>query len=57
MKLTELFSRILIAAGILIAVGAPLLFWARTPLVHARMAENGGWNPDILQRKSENHCT
>lgn len=49
MKRTELLSRILIAAGILVAVGAPLLFWTRTPLIHARMAENGGWSPDVIQ--------
>ena len=24
-------------------------FWTRTPLIHARMADTGGWNPDILQ--------
>ncbi|HET9913470.1 MAG TPA: c-type cytochrome [Anaerolineales bacterium] len=49
MKRSELLSRLFIAAGTLIAVGIPLLFWARTPLIHARMAENGGWNPDVLQ--------
>ncbi len=49
MKRTELLSRILIAAGILVAIGAPLLFWTRTPLIHARMAENGGWSPDVIQ--------
>jgi mono/diheme cytochrome c family protein/plastocyanin len=49
MKRAELLSRILILAGILLAVGAPLLFWTRTPLIHARMADTGGWNPDILQ--------
>jgi mono/diheme cytochrome c family protein/plastocyanin len=49
MKRTELLARILIGTGALLAVGAPLLFWARTPLVHARMAENGGWSPDVLQ--------
>ena len=49
MKQSELLARILVTAGILIAVGAPLLFWTRTPLIHARMAENGGWSPDVLQ--------
>lgn len=49
MKRSELISRILIVAGILLAVGAPLFLWARTPLIHARMAEDGGWNPDIIQ--------
>lgn len=49
MKRSELLARILILAGILLAVGAPLIFWTRTPLIHARMAETGGWNPDVLQ--------
>jgi mono/diheme cytochrome c family protein/plastocyanin len=49
MKRSELLSRILIAVGTLLAVGVPLLFWTRTPLIHARMAESGGWNPDVLQ--------
>ena len=49
MKRSELISRILIVAGILLAVGAPLFFWRNTPLVHARMADNGGWSPDVLQ--------
>ena len=49
MKRSELISRFLIVAGILLAVGAPLFLWARTPLIHARMAEDGGWNPDIIQ--------
>jgi mono/diheme cytochrome c family protein/plastocyanin len=49
MTRSELLARILITAGILIAVGVPLWFWTRTPLMHARMAENGGWSPDVLQ--------
>lgn len=49
MKRSELISRFLIVAGILLAVGAPLFLWARTPMIHARMAENGGWNPDVIQ--------
>ena len=49
MKRSELLSRILVLTGMLLAVGAPLLFWTRTPLIHARMADTGGWNPDILQ--------
>jgi len=49
MKRSELISRILIVAGILLAVGAPLFLWTRTPLIHARMAEDGGWNPDVIQ--------
>jgi mono/diheme cytochrome c family protein/plastocyanin len=49
MKRSELISRFLIVTGILLAVGAPLFLWARTPLIHARMAEDGGWNPDVIQ--------
>lgn len=52
MKRSELFSRILIVTGILLAVGAPLILWSRTPLVHARMAEAGGWNPDVIQAEA-----
>ena len=48
MNRSELFSRILIIAGISLAIGAPLYIWARTPLIHAQMAENGGWNPDVI---------
>jgi mono/diheme cytochrome c family protein len=48
MKRSELFSRSLVIAGILLAIGVPLYIWACTPLIHAQMAENGGWNPDII---------
>ncbi|MBI5944739.1 MAG: c-type cytochrome [Chloroflexi bacterium] len=49
MNRSELLSRIFVITGIILAIGAPLVFWTRTPLIHARMAENGGWNPDIIQ--------
>jgi mono/diheme cytochrome c family protein len=49
MKRSEFFSRILIVTGILLAIGAPLFFWSRTPLIHAKIAENGGWSPDIIK--------
>ena len=49
MKLSELLSRIFISAGVILAVGAPVLFWSRTPLIHVSLAENGGWNPDTLK--------
>ena len=52
MKRPELISRILIVVGFLLAVGAPLFLWARTPLIHARMAEDGGWNPDVIQAET-----
>jgi len=49
MKRSEILSRILIIAGVFLAVGVPLFFWSGTPLIHARMSEDGGWNPDIIQ--------
>jgi mono/diheme cytochrome c family protein/plastocyanin len=52
MKRSELVSRILISAGIILAVGAPLFFWRNTPLIHARMADTGGWSPDILHAEA-----
>lgn len=52
MKRPELISRILIITGILLAVGAPLFLWTRTPLIHARMAEDGGWNPNVIQAEA-----
>ena len=51
MKHLELLTRIVITAAVVIAVGIPLYVWARTPLIHARIAEDGGWNPDILYAK------
>jgi len=49
MKRPELLSRILIMMAIVGAIGAPLYVWSKTPLVHAQMSENGGWNPNILR--------
>ena len=49
MKRPEILIRILIPAAILMVIGAPLFIWMNTPLVHAKMAENGGWSPDVLQ--------
>ena len=51
MKRSELVARVLIVAGLVVAVAAPLWLWKSTPLIHARMADNGGWSPDILQAK------
>ena len=39
-------------AGILLAIGVPLFFWMRTPLIHARVAENGGWSPNVIQAEA-----
>lgn len=49
MKRPELLSRILIMAAIFGAIATPLFYWTRTPLIHARMAEAGGWSPDVIQ--------
>ncbi len=49
MKPSELLSRILIGTGLLFVIGTPLIFWQHTPLIHARMAENGGWSPAVIQ--------
>jgi mono/diheme cytochrome c family protein/plastocyanin len=49
MKRSELLSRILITVAIIGAVGTPLFFWSRTSVIHAHIAEDGGWNPDVLQ--------
>ena len=49
MKRSELISRILITAAIVGSVGAPLYSWSRTPLIHAHVAEDGGWSPDVIK--------
>jgi mono/diheme cytochrome c family protein/plastocyanin len=52
MKRSELLSRIFIIVVTIGIVGAPFFIWARTPLIHARMAEQGGWTPDVLQAEA-----
>lgn len=49
MKRQELLARLLITVMVLGAVAIPLVARARNPLVHARMAEDGGWSPEILR--------
>jgi mono/diheme cytochrome c family protein/plastocyanin len=49
MKRAELYSRLLVAATAIAAVGVPLIAWNRAPLIHARLAENGGWSPETLR--------
>ena len=49
MKRAELLSRVLIVAGVFLAVGLPLILWQRTPLIHVSMAEAGGWTPNTLK--------
>ncbi len=48
MKRSELISRILITVVVLAAVGTPLYIWMHTPLIHAKVAESGGWSPDVI---------
>jgi len=52
MKRSELLARILIALGIVLAVGAPVYLWKTTPLIHVHMAEDGGWNPDVIKAQA-----
>jgi len=52
MKRSELLSRLIGAVAVIGAVGTPLYLWSRTPIIHARMAENGGWTPDIIQTEA-----
>jgi len=52
MKRSEFLSRILITLAVVGAVGTPLYLWSRAPIIHARMAENGGWTPDIIQAEA-----
>jgi len=52
MKRSELLSRLIITVAVIGAVGTPLYFWLHTPIIHARMAENGGWNPDVIQAEA-----
>lgn len=49
MKRSELISRILVIASIAAAIGTPLYIWSRTPIIHAKVAESGGWNPNIIK--------
>ena len=49
MKHSELLFRLFIITGILVAIGAPLYFWKNARLIHARMAGNGGWTPNVIQ--------
>jgi hypothetical protein len=56
MKRPELYARFLVAAAVLAAIGIPLVFWTRTPLIHARLADNGGWSPEILHEIGRASC-
>jgi mono/diheme cytochrome c family protein len=49
MKRHERMARLLIGAAVFAAIAVPLAYWWRTPLVHARMADDGGWSPDTMR--------
>jgi len=49
MRSAELIARVLIGAALLVSVAVPLILWWRTPLVHAQMAEDGGWSPSAFR--------
>ncbi len=52
MNRSESVTRVLISGAVLAVVAGSLLVWQRTPLIHARMSDNGGWSPDVLQAKA-----
>jgi mono/diheme cytochrome c family protein/plastocyanin len=52
MKRSELLSRLIVIVAVVGAVGTPLYLWSRTPIIHARMAESGGWNPNVIQAEA-----
>jgi mono/diheme cytochrome c family protein/plastocyanin len=55
MKRSELLARLIITTVVLGAIAIPLVGWARTPLIHARTAEAGGWSRDHLRAKLGEH--
>lgn len=52
MNRSELVARIMIITGLLFVVGTPLYLSKRTPLIHARMAEEGGWTLDTIRAEA-----
>lgn len=51
MRFSEQLARLSVIAVSIAAVGLPLFFIRRAPMVHARVAESGGWAPDALQAR------
>lgn len=51
MKHSELLTRLIITVFSLGVVALPLAFWMQTPLIHASIAESGGWSQDVIQAK------
>jgi mono/diheme cytochrome c family protein/plastocyanin len=52
MNRAEKLARLFILALGLAALGLPIVFWARTPLIHASMADNGGWEPGTITARA-----
>lgn len=52
MKRPELLTRLIIMATLLGVVALPIFAWMQTPLIHAKIAENGGWSPDVIQARA-----
>ena len=52
MKRPEVLARFLVVLVALVAVAVPLAAWWHVPLVHARMAEDGGWLPESMQARA-----
>jgi mono/diheme cytochrome c family protein/plastocyanin len=51
MRRPELLVRLLLGLLIAGAVSAPLWARSRSELIHARMADSGGWSPDVLRAR------
>jgi mono/diheme cytochrome c family protein/plastocyanin len=51
MKRSERLTRFIITTALFGVVALPLALWAQTPLIHASIAESGGWSPDVLRAK------
>jgi mono/diheme cytochrome c family protein len=51
MKRSEVITRVIIAVFIITVIALPLVLWAQTPLIHARIAESGGWSQDPIRAK------
>ncbi len=52
MKRPELLARVAVGALVFLAVAAPLWIRSNTLLIHARMADSGGWNPDVIHAQA-----
>uniref|UniRef100_A0A7C4KHV6 Cytochrome aa3 subunit 2 n=1 Tax=Anaerolinea thermolimosa TaxID=229919 RepID=A0A7C4KHV6_9CHLR len=51
MKRPEFLARLIITAALVGVVALPVWAWTQTPLIHASIAENGGWSPDVIQAR------